>query len=137
RRAVADKNVALSVDEQVGALRREIAVATPQPGILVAPVLRQALLCRAGRGSHELQASRVGDSPGTREVDHPEEPTRDRVVYRRAGADPFAMVMAEVLECEHLHRVVRGQRGTDAVRAVDRFAAPRTLDEIHLRGPLL
>src|SRR3954452_5601496 len=40
RRVVADKRVALPVDEQIGAFRREIAVATPQPGVPVAP-LRQ------------------------------------------------------------------------------------------------
>ena len=40
RRVVADKRVALSVDEQIGAFRREIAVATPQPGVLVAPLLQ-------------------------------------------------------------------------------------------------
>src|SRR5436190_19273297 len=58
-------------------------------------------------------------------------------MYWRAGADPLTVVMAEVLEGEHLHRVIQGQRCTDAVRAVYRFAAPRTLDEIHFRSPLL
>src|SRR4051812_18589955 len=56
---------------------------------------------------------------------------------RRAGADPFTVMVAEVLGCENLHRAIYGQRCTDAVRAVDRFAAPRALDEIHLRSPLL
>jgi hypothetical protein len=39
-RVVADKRVALSVDEQIGAFRPDIAVATPQPGVLVAPLLQ-------------------------------------------------------------------------------------------------
>src|SRR4051794_37755808 len=66
RRVVADKRVALAVDEQIRAFRHEIAVATPQPRVMVAPGLQQALLRRPGRSSHELQASRVGDPPGAR-----------------------------------------------------------------------
>ena len=31
------------------------------------------------------------DLPGAREVDDPDDPARDRVVYRRAGTDPFAI----------------------------------------------
>src|SRR5689334_24595943 len=58
-------------------------------------------------------------------------------MYRSAGADPFAVVVAEVLEGEHLYRVICSQRRTDAVRAVDGFAAPRALDEIHLGSPRL
>src|SRR3954447_10359519 len=58
-------------------------------------------------------------------------------MYWSAGADPFAVVVAEVLEGEHLYRVIYGQRCTDAVRAVDRFAASRALDEIHFGSPLL
>ena len=58
-------------------------------------------------------------------------------MYRSAGADPFAVVVAEVLEGEHLYRVICGQRCTDAVRAVDGFAAPRALDEIHFGSPRL
>ena len=58
-------------------------------------------------------------------------------MYRSAGAHPFAVVVAEVLEGEHLYRLICGQRRTDAVRAVDRFAAPRALDEIHLGSPRL
>src|SRR4051794_5780609 len=77
------------------------------------------------------------DLPGACEVDDPDESARDRVVYRRAEADPFAVVIAEVLEREHLYRVICGQRRTDAVRAVDRFAAPRALDEIHFGSPRL
>src|SRR3954451_22697946 len=75
--------------------------------------------------------------PGACEVNDPDESARDRVVYRRAGTDPFAMVVAEVLEREHLHSVILGQRCTDAVRAVDRLAAPRALDEVHLRSDFL
>src|SRR4051794_4353421 len=59
RRVVPDKRVALTVDEQIRDCRREIAVATPQPGVMVAPGLQQALLRRPGRSRHELQASRV------------------------------------------------------------------------------
>src|SRR3954452_19659905 len=77
------------------------------------------------------------DLPGTCEVDDPDESARDRVVYRRAGTDPFAVVVAEVLEREHLHGVILGQRRTDAVRAVDRFAAPRALDEVHFGSHVL
>ena len=44
RRVVADKHVAVSVHEQIRASRREIAVATPQPSVLVAAGLQQALL---------------------------------------------------------------------------------------------
>src|SRR3954454_23088653 len=77
------------------------------------------------------------DPPGACEVDDPDESAGDRIVYRRAGTDPFAVVVAEVLEREHLHRVILGQRRTDAVRAVDRFAAPRASDEIHFGGQLL
>src|SRR5215813_1208348 len=77
------------------------------------------------------------DLPWACEVNDPDEPARDRVVYRRAGTDPLAVVVTEVLEREHLHRVILGQRRTDAVRAVDRFAAPRALDEIHLRSHVL
>jgi hypothetical protein len=77
------------------------------------------------------------DLPGACEVNDAYESARDRVVYRRAGTDPFAVVVAEVLEPEHLHRVILGQRRTDAVRAVDRFAAPRALDEIHFGSPFL
>src|SRR4051794_40414907 len=40
RRVVADKQVALSVDEQVGALRDEIVVATPKAGVMVPPALQ-------------------------------------------------------------------------------------------------
>src|SRR3954451_13083542 len=54
RRVVVDKRVALSVDEQIGAFRREIAVATPQPGVLVAPLRQEALLGCPGRRGHEL-----------------------------------------------------------------------------------
>src|SRR3954452_20091030 len=71
------------------------------------------------------------DLPGACEVNDADESAGDRVVYRRAGTDPFAVVITEVLEREHLHRAIFGQRRTDAVRAVDRFAAARTLDEIH------
>ena len=77
------------------------------------------------------------DVPGACEVNDPDESAGDRVVYRRAGTDPFAVVVAEVLEREHLYRVICGQRCTDAVRAVDRFAAARTLNEIHFGSPLL
>src|SRR3954454_17951852 len=77
------------------------------------------------------------DLPRAGEVDDPDESARDRVVYRRAGTDPLAVVVAEVLEPEHLHRVILGQRRTDAVRAVDRFAAPRALAAIHLVSPSL
>src|SRR4051795_1914393 len=77
------------------------------------------------------------DLPRACEVNDPDESARDRVVYRRAGTDPFAVVVAEVLEGEYLHRVILGQRRTDAVRAVDRFAAPCALDEIHLGSPFL
>ena len=47
------------------------------------------------------------------------------------------MVVAEVLESEYLHRVICSQRCTDTVGAVDRFGAPRTLDEIHFGRPRL
>src|SRR3954466_192115 len=137
RRVVADKRVALAVDEQIAGLRREIAVATPEAGGVVAPALQETLLRRPGCTGHQLQAPRVGDLPGAREIDDPDELARDQVVYRCAGAHPFAVVVAVVLEGEHLYRVIHGQRCTDAVRAVDRFAAPRALDKIHLGSPLL
>ena len=40
RLVVAYKQVALSVDEQIAGLRREIAVATPKAGVMVAPALQ-------------------------------------------------------------------------------------------------
>src|SRR4051812_42498694 len=91
RHVVADKQVALSVDEQIAGLRREIAVATPEAGVLVAPALQETLLRRPGRTSHELQASRVGDLPRAREINDPDELARDEVVYRCAGAHPFTV----------------------------------------------
>src|SRR5262249_40877481 len=95
RRVVADERVALPVHEQIGALRDEIAVPTPQPCVLVAPRLQEASLGRPGRVAHEREASRMRDLPGAREVDDPDESARDRVVDRRPGTDPFAMVVAE------------------------------------------
>jgi hypothetical protein len=40
RYVIADKQVALSVDEQIAGLRREIAVATPKAGVMVPPALQ-------------------------------------------------------------------------------------------------
>jgi hypothetical protein len=40
RQVVAYKQVALSVDEQIAGLRREIAVATPKAGVMVPPALQ-------------------------------------------------------------------------------------------------
>src|SRR3954466_13358554 len=84
RRVVADQQVALSFDEQIAGLRREIAVAAPKARVLVAPALQETLLRRPGCTRHELQASRVGDLPGTGKVNDPEESARDQVVDRCA-----------------------------------------------------
>ena len=40
--------------------------------------------------------------PGACEVNDPDESARDRVVYRRAGTDPFAGVVADVLDLSRL-----------------------------------
>jgi hypothetical protein len=48
----------------------------------------------------------VGDPPGAREINDPDESASDRIVYWRAGANPFAVVVAEVLEGEHLYRLI-------------------------------
>ncbi|HEV7177503.1 MAG TPA: hypothetical protein VGN29_18560 [Solirubrobacteraceae bacterium] len=48
----------------------------------------------------------MGDPPGAREINDPDEAARDRIVYWSAGADPFAVVVAEVLEGKHLYRAI-------------------------------
>jgi hypothetical protein len=47
------------------------------------------------------------------------------------------VVVAEVLEGEHLHRMICGQGCTYAVGAVDVFGAARALDEVHFGSPRL
>src|SRR5204863_1898088 len=65
-RHVAVEQVAIAGDQQIGASRHEIGIATSQPGVLVAPGIQETPLRRPGRSSHQLQASRVGDPPGAR-----------------------------------------------------------------------
>src|SRR3954469_14158412 len=77
------------------------------------------------------------DLPGACEVDDPDEPARSRVVYRRAGTDPLAVVVTEVLEREHLHMPILGEPRTDAVGPCDRLTAPRSLAGIHPGGDFI
>src|ERR671914_1878 len=137
RRLVAIEKVAVTVHEQVRASRHEIAVATSQPGVLVAPVRQEALLHRRSRDGHQLQTPRVRDLPGAREVDQSDDSAGYRIVHRGARADPLVVALVEVLEGEYLKGVICGERCPDAVRAVDRFAQPCALEEIHLASPLL
>ena len=69
RRLGAIEHVAVAVHEQIRAPRHEIAVATSQPSVLIAPDLQEALLDRPGSGGHELQAPWMRDLPEAREVD--------------------------------------------------------------------
>ena len=69
RRLGTVEHVAVAVHEQIGAPRHEIAVATSQPSVPVAPGIHEALLDRPGSGGHELQAPWIRDLPEAREVD--------------------------------------------------------------------
>ena len=69
RRLGAIEHVAVAVHEQICAPRHEIAVATSQPSVPVAPGIHEALLDRPGSGGHQLQAPWMRDLPEAREVD--------------------------------------------------------------------
>jgi hypothetical protein len=131
------EHVAVPVHEQICAPRHEIAVATSQPSVPVAPGIHEALLDRPGSGGHQLQALLMRGRPEAREVNQSDRLAGHRVVHRSAGADPLMMEFVEVLEGEHLEGMVCGQRSPDPVRAVGCLAVPRALDEIHLGGTLL
>jgi hypothetical protein len=137
RRLGTIEHAAVAVHEQICAPRHEIAVATSQPSVPVAPGIHEALLDRPGSGGHQLQAPWMRDLPEAREVDQSDCSAGHRVVHRSAGADPLVMAFVEVLRGEHLKGVVRGQRSPDPVRAVGCLAPPRALDEMMLLGGTL
>src|SRR5207248_2887404 len=61
--------IAVMSHEEIGAPRHEIAVATSQPSVLIAPDLQEALLDRPRGGGHQLQTPWVRSLPEAREVD--------------------------------------------------------------------
>ena len=131
-RFLAVERIALPIYEQIGASGHQIGVATPQPGVSVAPVVQEAPLHRRRGGAHQLQTPGMGDLPEAREIDESHYLAGHRVVHRRAGAEPLVVALVEVLESEHLKRVIRGERRPDTVRAIDRLAEECALHEIHL-----
>src|SRR5262249_60168941 len=118
--------------EATRAFRREIAVATPQPGVPVTLDVREEPLHRLGGGGHQLEAPRVRSLPEAREVDESNYSAGHRVVHRSPGADPFVVALIEMLEGEDLKSMICRECSPDTVGAVGRFHIPCALEQIHL-----